>query len=67
MAYGTGGDRAHARRCGQRDQAGGSVTLRRAIGQALAADGLVAIEIVPGYVAGNAQVEDAHIRLTSPL
>jgi hypothetical protein len=43
------------------------VTLRRAIGQDLAADGLLTIEIVPGYVAGNAQVEDAHIWLTSPL
>jgi hypothetical protein len=42
-------------------------TLRRAIGQDLAADGLLTIEIVPGYVAGNVQVEDAHIRLTSPL
>lgn len=42
-------------------------TLRRATGQALAADGLLTVEIVPGYVADNAQVEDARFQLTSPL
>lgn len=42
-------------------------TLRRATGHDLAVDGLLTIEIVPGYVAGNARVEDARIQLTSPL
>ena len=42
-------------------------TLRRATGQDPAAGGLLTVEIVPGYVAGNAQVEDGRIRLTSPL
>ncbi len=43
-------------------------TLRRATGQGLAeAEGLLTVEIVPGFVAGNAQVEDGRIRLTSPL
>jgi hypothetical protein len=42
-------------------------TMRRAAGQDPVADGLLVIEIVPGYVAHNVQVTDRRIRLTSPL
>ena len=43
------------------------ITLRRATGADLGAGGLLTVEIVPGHAAGNAQVEDGRIRLTSPL
>ena len=42
-------------------------TLRRATGENLAANGRLAVEIVQGYVALNAQFEDGRIQLTSPL
>jgi hypothetical protein len=41
--------------------------LRRATEKDLVADGSVTVEIVPGYVAGNAHVEDGRIQLPSPL
>ncbi|MFN8464549.1 MAG: hypothetical protein U0X20_03325 [Caldilineaceae bacterium] len=42
-------------------------TLRRATGHDSVTDGLLTVEIVPGYVAQNAQVEAGRIRLASPL